>query len=150
MYCQSNNWWIFRKILWSSQNIWTLLMFSKTLIFLVRYSTLLENQTASLWQQITGRDQRSQDSFSSFVSFDAKSAVQQMVQYIYLDSKVEKILKSSLDSIPSPSTSVKIQIMGRKEFLWCKGKALLGVVNKCLKTKSLLTSPSSVLPYYFK
>ena len=28
--------------------------------------------------------------------------------------KVEKILKGSLDSIPSPSPSVKIQIMGRK------------------------------------
>ena len=27
-------------------------------------------------------------------------------------SKVEKILKGSLDSIPSPSPSVKIQIMG--------------------------------------
>ena len=24
MYCQSNNWWIFCKILWPSQNIWTL------------------------------------------------------------------------------------------------------------------------------
>ena len=29
MYCQSNNWWRFRKILWPSQNIWNLkLMFS--------------------------------------------------------------------------------------------------------------------------
>ena len=28
--------------------------------------------------------------------------------------KVEKILKGSLDSIPSPSPSVKIQIMGGK------------------------------------
>ena len=28
--------------------------------------------------------------------------------------KVEKILKGSLDSIPSPSTSVKIQNMGGK------------------------------------
>ena len=24
MYCQSNNWWIFHKIMWPSQNIWTL------------------------------------------------------------------------------------------------------------------------------
>jgi hypothetical protein len=38
--------------------------------------------------------------------------------------KVEKILKGSLDSIPSPSPSVKIQIMRRK------GKTLLGIVNK--------------------
>ena len=30
----------------------------------------------------------------------------------------------------------------------CKGKTLLGVVNKLLNTKSLLTMPSNVLPYY--
>ena len=64
--------------------------------------------------------------------------------------KVEKILKGSLDSIPSPSPSVKIQIMGRKVCLTCKGKTLLGVVNKLLKAKSLLTSPSNVLPYCVK
>ena len=34
--------------------------------------------------------------------------------------KVEKILKSSLDSIPSPSPLVKIQIMGLKVSLRCK------------------------------
>ena len=50
--------------------------------------------------------------------------------------KVEKILKGSLDSIPSPSPSVKIQIMGGKVCLRCKGKTLLGVVNKLLKTKT--------------
>ena len=61
--------------------------------------------------------------------------------------KVEKILKGSLDSIRSPSPSVKIQIMGRKVCLRCKVKTLLGVVNKLLKTKSLLTSPINVLPY---
>ena len=64
--------------------------------------------------------------------------------------KVEKILKGSLDSIPSPSPSVKIQIMFGKVCLRCKGKTLLGIVNKLLKTKSLLTSPSNVLPYYLK
>ena len=37
--------------------------------------------------------------------------------------KVEKMLKGSLDSIPSPSPSVKIQIMGRKVCLRCKGIA---------------------------
>jgi hypothetical protein len=47
--------------------------------------------------------------------------------------KVENILKGSLDSIPSPSTSVKIQIMGGKVCLRCKGKTLLGIVNKLLK-----------------
>ena len=46
---------------------------------------------------------------------------------------VENILKGSLDLIPSPSHSVKIQIMGREVSLRCKGKILL-------------TSPSNVLP----
>ena len=53
-----------------------------------------------------------------------------------LVSKVEKVLKGSLDSIPSASASVKIEIMGRKVCLMCKGKTLLGVVNKLLKTKT--------------
>jgi hypothetical protein len=64
--------------------------------------------------------------------------------------KVEKILKGSLDSIPSPSPSVKIQIMGRKVCLRCKGKTLLGVMKKVLKTKTLLTSPSNLLLYYLQ
>ena len=64
--------------------------------------------------------------------------------------KVEKILKGSLNLIPSPIPSVKIQIMGGKVCLRCKGKTLLVVVNKLLKTKSLLTSPSNVLPYSLK
>jgi hypothetical protein len=59
--------------------------------------------------------------------------------------KVEYILKGSLDSIPSPS--VKIQISGRKVSLRFKGKTMLGVVNKFLKTKSLSTSSSNVLPF---
>ena len=63
-------------------------------------------------------------------------------------SKVEKILKGCLDSIPSPS--VKIQIMGGKVRLRCKGKTLLSVVNKLLKTKSLLTTPSNVLTLHLK
>ena len=52
-------------------------------------------------------------------------------------SKVGKILKGSLDLIPSPSPSVKIQIMGEKVCLRYKGKTLLGIVNNLLKTKSL-------------
>ena len=47
--------------------------------------------------------------------------------------KVETILKGSLDSIPSPSP--KVQIMGGKVCLRCKGKTLLGIVNKLLITK---------------
>ena len=56
-----------------------------------------------------------------------------------LKVKVENVLIGSLDLILSPSPSVKIQIMGRKVCLRCKGKTLLGVVNKLLETKSLLT-----------
>ena len=64
--------------------------------------------------------------------------------------KVKNILKGSLDLIQSPSPSVKIQILDGKVCLRCKGKTLLGFVSKLLKTKSLLTSPSNVLPYYLK
>ena len=49
--------------------------------------------------------------------------------------KVEKILKGSLDLSPSPSSSMKIQIMGGKVCLRCKGKTLLDIANKHLKTK---------------
>ena len=38
--------------------------------------------------------------------------------------KLENVLKGSLDLIPSPSPSVKIQIMGGKVCLRCKGKTL--------------------------
>ena len=44
-------------------------------------------------------------------------------------------LKGSLDLIPSPSLSAKIQIMGRKVCLRCKNETLLDIVNKLLKTK---------------
>ena len=64
------------------------------------------------------------------------------------DTKVEKILKGNLDLIPSPS--VKIQIMGGKVCLRCKGKTLLGDVNKLFVFKSLLTMPSNVLPLHLK
>ena len=64
----------------------------------------------------------------------------------YLYHKVENILKGSLYSIPSPSPSVKIQIMGGKVGSRCKGKTLLDAVNKLLNTKNLLTMTSKVLP----
>ena len=65
-------------------------------------------------------------------------------------AKVESFLKASLNSISSPSSSVKIQIMDGKVFLRWNGKTLLDIVNKLLKTKSLLTSSSNVLQYYQK
>ena len=49
--------------------------------------------------------------------------------------KVENILKGSLVLIPSPSTSVKIKIMGRKVCLSCKGKTLLGLSTNFWKQK---------------
>ena len=64
--------------------------------------------------------------------------------------KVEIFLKGSLDSIPSPSPSVKIQIMGGKVCLRFLGKSLLGVVNKLFVFKSLLTRPGNVLPLHLK
>ena len=78
------------------------------------------------------------------------SSTYSIVKMIHTLFRVEKILKGSQVSIPSPSPSVKIQIMGRKLCLRCKGKTLLGIVNKLLKTKSVLTSPSNVLPCYRK
>ena len=68
-------------------------------------------------------------------------------------SKVEKILKGSLDSIPLPSTSMKIQIMGGKVWLRCKGKTLLGIVKKLslpyfefsLKVKVMGSNPAYLL-----
>jgi hypothetical protein len=59
--------------------------------------------------------------------------------------KVENILKGSLDLIPPPS--VKIQIMGGKACLRCKGKTLLGVVNKDFGNQKVV---GNVLPYYLK
>ena len=65
--------------------------------------------------------------------------------------KLEKILEDSLDSIQSPSTSLKIQIIGGKVYLRCKGKTLLCIVNRLLKTKQkMLTSPSNNLSLHLK
>jgi hypothetical protein len=58
--------------------------------------------------------------------------------------KVEKTLKGRLDLIPSPSASVKIEIMGRKVCLRCKGKTLF--VNKLSKTKSFALLPQVNIP----
>ena len=52
--------------------------------------------------------------------------------------KVEKILKGSLDSIPPPSPSVKIQIMGGKVCLRYKGKTLLGGCQQTLENKKFV------------
>jgi hypothetical protein len=64
------------------------------------------------------------------------ASIKEGLKYI----KVDKILKGVQHLIPSPSPTVKIQIMGGKICLSCKGKKLLGVVNKRLKTKCFTTS----------
>ena len=66
------------------------------------------------------------------------------------EGKVEKILKSSLDWIQSPTPSMKIQIIDGKVCLRCKGKTLLSIVNKLFVFKSLLSSTSNISPYYRK
>ena len=71
-------------------------------------------------------------------------------QYCHVKCCFKLFDKGSLDLIPSPSPSVKIQIMGGKVHLRCKGKTLLAVVNKLFVFKSLLTSPSNVFPYCLK
>ena len=82
---------------------------------------------------------------SKIIRFLIPSSTSMIV--IIIKHKVEKILKGTLDSIPSSLSLVKSQIMGGKVWLRCKGKALQGIVNRLLKRKSLLTSPSNVLPY---
>jgi hypothetical protein len=52
--------------------------------------------------------------------------------------KVEKILKGSLDSISSPSLSVKIQIMGGKVCLRCKGKYCWALSKKTFENKKFV------------
>ena len=64
--------------------------------------------------------------------------------------KVEKISEDSLTSTSSSSLWLKIQIMDGKVCLRCEGKTLLGVVNKILRTDSLLTCPRNVLLYCLK
>ena len=91
------------------------------------------------------------DSYETILNGGVRWIYQHLLDLmIFLFHKVEKILKGSRDSIPSPLPSVKIQIIGGKVCFRCKSKTLLGVVNKLLITKSLLTSPSNVLPYYLK
>ena len=72
--------------------------------------------------------------------YASKSAMSLFLQKVRTKSgwkyfKVEQILKGSLNSISSPSFSVKTQIMGKNVCLRCKGKTLLGTVNKLFAKK---------------
>ena len=76
---------------------------------------------------------------TEYINIKAKEVILQNIeafsQNLNFNVKVEKILKGSLDLIPSIWPSVKIQIMGRKVCLRYKGKTLQGIVNKLLKKK---------------
>ena len=72
----------------------------------------------------------------------------QTFQLHYNITKVEKILKGSLDLITSPSPYSKIQIMGRTFYLRHKDKTLLAIVNRLFVFKGLLITYSNVLPLY--
>ena len=65
---------------------------------------------------------------------------------IIKNAKEDFFKKGSLDLIPSPSPSVKIQFMGGKVCLRCKGKPLLGVVNKLFVFKSFALFPHINFP----
>ena len=67
----------------------------------------------------------------------------------WVTDKIENVLKGRLYSIPTSSTSVKIQIMGKKICLRCKGKTLLGVVNKLLKVKIFCPITSNKLSRFW-
>ena len=75
--------------------------------------------------------------------------------------KILEVLKGSLDLIPSPSSSVKIQIVGGKICLKCKGKTLLGDVSnfflfskffynaqQCFALLPQVNSPAQNLNFY--
>ena len=47
-------------------------------------------------------------------------------------------MEASLDSIQSPSPLVKIQIIGRKVYLRCKGKKLLGYCQQIFANKKFV------------
>ena len=63
--------------------------------------------------------------------------------------KVKKILKDSMDSISSPSPSLKIQIMGGKVCLSCEKQNIAGCCQQTFEYKTFVTLPSNVLPLCF-
>ena len=67
MYCQSNNWWRFRKILWPSQNIWTLLdakKFGKLTGYTYTFNSLTN---FVLWSACNDRKRKSRGSAEMFL-----------------------------------------------------------------------------------
>jgi len=70
-------------------------------------------------------------------------------KYCFL--KVEKVLKGSLDLIPSPSTTVKIQIMAVKFCLRCKGKTLfVDITQQCFALLPQVNFPANNFEFSLK
>ena len=112
----------------------------------------IDSTTSCTSRHNSDQDRTSDDQFMLAKIYPLLPVLQCAPQVVItrLINKVENILKGSLDSIPSHSPLVNIQIMGGKVCSSCKGKTFLGVVNKSLITRSLLTSTSNVFPYYLK
>ena len=72
--------------------------------------------------------------------------------------KVEKILKGSLDKIPSPSSEVKIQVMSGKVLLRCEGKTFcqqtfenkkfVDITQQCFALLPLVNFPANNLNFH--
>ena len=67
--------------------------------------------------------------------------------------KVENILEDSLDSIQSPS--VKIQIIGGKVCLWCKGKTFgnkkfVDISQQCYTLLTQVNFPANNLNFHWR
>ena len=140
----------FSKNLWPSPNIWTLYYlrvvgekWMNKIFVSINYLVSYLGHPPPIYRH-NGRSCQIYFRTQGVWLFSQTTIMQSSVH----SSKVEKIVKGSLDWIPSPSPSVKI--MGGKVYLRCKGKTFLGDVNKLFGFKSLLTTPSNVLPYYFK
>ena len=68
----------------------------------------------------------------------------------FMQKRFEKIAWIQFDSIPSPSPSVKIQIIGGKVYLRVIRQNIAGWCQQNFVFKSFLTTPSIVLPLHFK
>ena len=73
----------------------------------------------------------------------------------YNKNKVEKILKGSLDLIPLPSPSMKIQIMDGKVCLRCKGKTTFEnkkfeITQQCLALIPQVNFPTNNLNFHWR
>ena len=67
-----------------------------------------------------------------------------------MNSKADKFLKSSLDLIPSPSPSVKIQIMCGKVYLMCKGKNFVDNTQQCFAFTPQANFPAHNLNFHWR